>query len=410
MLLLIVRPAIGRGTRRWIDLALAGSLAVIALQIVPLPPAVRLALSPHVGTIEHTLWLDAPADPRTVGPRPLSIDVYGTLWALAVAVSAIAMFWCAREVFARGGLRKTVGGIAWIGLALGTVAIAQHATAPRMIYWTWLARSHTALTPYVNKNDFAAWLIMAIPLTAGYLMTRIYARRHGGADAPAVRLDAVSDTKNVWLAVSVCVMLAALLTSVSRAGLAGEMAGSLCFLALARGRVGRRGLWPLMLGVIVALAVAIAYVNMDALSTRLNETIEKGLDGGRVAIWRETWPMVKDFWLTGVGAGTYERGMLAYWQHPGLYYVNHAHNEYLQFAAEGGLLLSALVALAAGAGVRQIVRALRRDESPLSWIRVGAASGMVAIAVQGIWDTGLIMPANAILFALLAASAVHEPR
>ena len=408
MLLLIVRPAIGRGHRRWIDLALAGSLALIALQVVPLPPAMRLTLSPRVGAIEQVLWLDAPANPQTGGPRPLSIDVYGTLWALAIAVTAIAMFWCARDVFVRGGLRKTVGGIAWIGLVLAAVAIAQHATAPRMLYWTWLARSHTAFTPYVNKNYFAAWLIMAIPLTAGYLMTRIYASRH--SDVPAVRLNAVSDAKNVWLAVTICLMLAALLTSTSRAGLAGEMAGSLCFLSFARGRVGRRGLWPLVLGGIVALTVATAYVNMEALSTRLGDTIEKGLDGGRVVIWRETWPMVKDFRLTGVGAGTYERGMLAYWQHPGLYYVNHAHNEYLQFAAEGGLLLSALVALAVVAGVRQIAWTLRRDEGPLFWIRVGAVSGMVAVAVQGIWDTGLRMPANTILFALLAAVAVHEPR
>jgi len=289
---------------------------------------------------------------------------------------------------------------------LAAVAIAQHATAPRMIYWTWLARSHTAFTPYVNKNDFAAWLIMAIPLTAGYLMTRVYASR--SSSESALPLDAVSDAKNVWLAVSICLMSAALLTSISRAGLAGEMAACVCFLALARGRVGRGGLWPLVMGVMLALAIAIAYVNMDALSTRLSETIEKGLDGGRVTIWRQTWPMVKDFWLTGVGTGAYQRGMLAYWQYPGVYYVNHAHNTYLQFAAEGGLVLSALVAIALISGVRQIARALRRDEGALCWTRVGAVSGMVAIAVQGIWDTGLIMPANAILFALLAAIAVHD--
>jgi O-antigen ligase len=375
---------------------------------VPLPPALRLALSPRVGAIEQILWLDAPANPLTGGPRPLSIDVYGTLWALAIAVAAMAVFWGARDVCVHGGLRRTVTGIAWIGLVLAAVAIAQHATAPRMLYWTWLARSHTAFTPYVNKNYFAAWLIMAIPVTAGYLMARVYASRH--VDDPTLHLQAVSDAKNVWLAVSVCLMSAALLTSVSRAGLAGEVAAAICFLWLAHGRVGRRGLWPLVVGVSVPLAVAVAYVNLGMVSTRLTETIEKGLDGGRMAIWRETWPMVKDFWLTGVGAGTYERGMLAYWQHPGVYYVNHAHNEYLQLAAEGGLLLSALVALALVAGVRQIGRALGRDEGALFWIRVGAVSGMVAVAVQGIWDTGLRMPANTILFALLAAIAVHDSR
>jgi len=59
-------------------------------------------------------------------------------------------------------------------------------------------------------------------------------------------------------------------------------------------------------------------------------------------------------------------------------------------------------------GIRQIVLRLRRDDSTIFWIRVGAASGMVAAAVQSVWETGLRMPANAALFALLAAIALHD--
>jgi hypothetical protein len=33
---------------------------------------------------------------------------------------------------------------------------------------------------------------------------------------------------------------------------------------------------------------------------------------------------------------------------------------------------------------------------------------MLAVAVQSVWDTGLRMPANAVLFALLAAIALHD--
>jgi hypothetical protein len=33
---------------------------------------------------------------------------------------------------------------------------------------------------------------------------------------------------------------------------------------------------------------------------------------------------------------------------------------------------------------------------------------MLAVAVQSIWDTGLRMPANAVLFGVLAAVALHD--
>jgi hypothetical protein len=48
------------------------------------------------------------------------------------------------------------------------------------------------------------------------------------------------------------------------------------------------------------------------------------------------------------------------------------------------------------------------DRTAVFWIRAGAASGMLAVAVQSVWDTGLRMPANAVLFSLLAAIALHD--
>jgi hypothetical protein len=42
-------------------------------------------------------------------------------------------------------------------------------------------------------------------------------------------------------------------------------------------------------------------------------------------------------------------------------------------------------------------------------MRAGAASGLIAIAVQNLWETGLRMPANAVLCALSLAIAIHRP-
>jgi putative inorganic carbon (hco3(-)) transporter len=406
ILTIAVRPRIGRGPLLLLDVALAACLIVLAFQLVLLPPAIRLALSPHVGAVDSALWLDAPRNPLAGPAGPLSIDVGATRIALALAATFVAMFWSARAVFARGGIRVVTRGIAWTGLLLAGVAIVQHATAPRLLYWHWPTVFGGPFGPYLNRNDFSTWLIMAIPLIVGYILMRIQSHhRRGSTDFD---LEALADATAVWLAMAACLTSAALLTAVSRSALTGAAAALGCFVWLSRSRTGHGGRAMLLAGVAVVLGVAVAYANLGALADRVDETLTAGM-GGRRVIWRETWQMARDFWLTGTGAGTYARGMLVY-QHEaiGHFYFNHAHNEYLQFAAEGGVLLCVPVAVALIAGAYEIGRRIRRDDTPIFWLRIGAASGMVAVAVQSVWDTGLRMPANAVLFALVAAVALHD--
>ena len=401
----MVRPSIGRGSTPLFDLALIACLLVIAGQIVPLPPAFRLTLSPHAGGADSALWLDAPSNPLAGPARPLSIDLGATRMALLLAVTIALFFWAARTILARGGIRVVARGLAWTGFALAVVAILQHATAPKLLYWRWPTIFGGPFGPYLNRSDFSMWLILAIPVTVGYMLARIESTNRASGSFNLAR---VADPTAIWLTGSVCFMSAAVLTAMSRSGLTGAAVALACFVWLSRRRTGRSGRTRLLAGITIVLAVAVTYANVGALADRVGETLADGI-GGRRVIWSDTWPMVKDFWLTGIGAGAYQRGMLVYQQHlRGHFYFNHAHNEYLQVAAEGGVLLMIPAAVAILAGIRQIVLRLRRDDSTIFWIRVGAASGMVAAAVQSVWETGLRMPANAALFALLAAIALHD--
>jgi O-antigen ligase len=130
---------------------------------------------------------------------------------------------------------------------------------------------------------------------------------------------------------------------------------------------------------------------------------------GRVTIWRETIPVVRDFWLAGTGAGTYQTSMALYQRSGEGLIFNQAHNHYLQVVSEGGLLIAIPVAVAlallAGAGAAS----LRRDRTGMFWLRAGAASGLAGVAIQSCLETGLLTPANAVLCAIAAAILVHAP-
>jgi len=400
----IVRPTMS-DRADILDGALFCCLALMALQLLPLPAAVRSALSPHRAAVEAQLVFGAAAT------APLTLDAAATARALATGIALFLIFLSARALFERQeGLRHVCRGIAWVGLALGAEAFVQRALSPALVYgvWrpAWLASNILPWGPFINRNDFAAWLLMAIPLTIGYVLMRIGSWRATGDTR--IDVNRIVDPRLILLLASMCVMTGGILASLSRSGVLSLAIALAAFMLLARTRLGRTRLWLLAAAVGVLLIAAGTYVNLPALLGRMNEAWPSGL-GGRLAVWRETWPIVRDFAVTGVGVGAFERAMLVYQESNRLLFFNHAHNELLQIMAEGGVPLGigALVVLTIAASTA--MSNLRADRSPVFWARAGAACGLLGIACQSFWDTALRMPANSVLCAILAAVALHAP-
>lgn len=125
---------------------------------------------------------------------------------------------------------------------------------------------------------------------------------------------------------------------------------------------------------------------------------------GRLFLWRVALWLANEHPLTGVGAAGYvaEYGPAAstLLQHePGLFMplssVDFAHNDVLQFAAEGGVLGAAAFVLV---GVQALRRAARREGDVL--VRAAGAA-LAAIYVNGLADSPLREPATFALFFFL---------
>ena len=408
VLVALEQPSIGRGAGWLLDASLLAGLAVAGAQLVPLPGAMRARVSPHAVQIDQALRLDGGVS--AAAAQPLSIDPESTAWAVALAAAYIALFFCARSIFARGGVRTVSRGIAWMGLGLCALVALQRATSPSMLYWYFrpLDAGASPYGPFVSRNALATWLAMAAPIAIGYAVARDRSDRRV-AGGIAARIEAMDSTQ-LWLAAAACVMTGTVFASTSRAGILGVTLGLLAFVAVSRARIRRGGVavWTLVALAGIA-AAALMFGDFGALAMRLQETTESGV-WGRRAIWRDSWRMAQDFWIAGVGAGAFAKGMLLYQQGSRLFFFNHAHNEYLQLVAEGGVLVAVPAAIALIAFAVVITGHLRSDRTPIFWIRAGAVAGIVAVAVQSLWDTGLRTPANGALFAVIAAIGCHAPR
>jgi O-antigen ligase len=396
------RPRVGRGRSRILDVALIATLTAIALQLVPLPPALHDALSPHAQAVEDAIHFGG-----TVGWRPLSLNPAGTAIALFVDLLALAVFWTTRESLAGSGMRTLLRTVLGAGIVVSVAAIVGAATrgpTSHLIFGVFEPTDRAARPygPFVNRNEMAMWLLLALPLVIGYCTARIRRRTASAVDP----LDATT----VWFAGGACILIATLVLSLSRSGIVAAAVEACLALGLSLKAVERRRHALLATAGIVAAAAAIALAmpRTSELIGRFDRTLEvRGADA-RTAIWRDTRAMMRDFPVSGVGAGAYPTGMLVYQQGSRLMFNNHAHDEYLQILAEGGLLVGIPFAMAALAFATDLTGRLRADLSAAYWIRAGAATGIAGALLQSVWEVGLAAPANALLFAAVCAIAIHH--
>ena len=365
-------------------------------------------VSPHARDAWRRLALDVPA------ALPLSLDLDAGSWALVVAFCALATFLSARHIFARGGVRRIARAVALMTFALSAIALAQEATGRGMMYWRWrpIDEGAAPFGPFVNRNHFGTWAILAVPLVLGYMAAHVSAHRQDPrSHVPwRVRLRLAGGSRTGLLMAAAVLPVVAVFVSLSRSamfGLAVALVAGAWFRQPEGSAARQRPARWLIAGLLLATVAVLFRVDPAAIGERL--TAAPVSLAGRLAIWSDTLPVLRDFWLTGTGAGTYETVMLLYQRSMPEVRFNQAHNHYLQLAAEGGLLLGIPLVLALRAFMRDAAEMMTTDDSGMYYVRAGAICGLLGASAQSLFETGLATPANAFLAAVLAAVAVHLP-
>jgi O-antigen ligase len=392
-----------------VDVTLLLALAAVACQLLPLPAAIRWEVSPRLDVDRLDLLL-VPQTPATWSP--LSLDPASTVLAFGLVTAATLVFWCSRYLCGHGHARQIVNLVGVVGVVASVAAVAQRAVDPARIYGLWLPIHAGArpMGPFVNRNHLATWLLLATPLLAGALAAA--ARHHSTSGPIHARLAAAIRTlatRQGWMAIALVLMTLTLVLTTSRAALAGAAAAGLTATALGLRRATRRGVVVGLGAAVILAAVTLSTIAPQPWIARAEETLALGT-AGRGAIWTDARTVAGLYPLSGAGLGSFERAMLLHQSTDRRTLTNQAHNQYLQLLAEGGVLLTAPAVLVVLAYAWLAARRLRADDAPTVWLRIGSLAGLMAVAVQGLWETGLRMPANGVLFAVVAAIAVHRPR
>jgi O-antigen ligase len=323
---------------------------------------------------------------------PFSVYPYQTKLALMVLTAGFVVQFLGVQAFRNAGEAR---GLVWFLLAFGfgvaLFGILHHFTDNGRLYWIREPHySSYSFGPYVNRNHFAGLMELILPLGLALLAGR------------AVRRD------KVWLvAVLTVIPVGALFLSASRGGIAALLVQCLLLIYLLRGR-GQR---PVGLGVAALfLAVAIAFVGwlgagafLDRFSTLPEDELGHGF---RLRMIEDSLRVARAHPWTGTGLGTL---VTVYPQFQSVYsakVVDHAHNDLAELLAEtglpGGVLAFAFLALLGRNGLARV----RADALPFALsLRTGCLVACAGYLVHSLVDFPFHIPANSILFGLLAGLA-----
>jgi O-antigen ligase len=210
----------------------------------------------------------------------------------------------------------------WFAFGLSVLSVLAYYSSRGKVLWIFASEYPDVWGPFPNRNNFAAFLELAMPVALWLAITR--------------------DRVYVWIAAA---MLAAGIASASRAGAVLLTVESLAVFALAPG--SRR-----MLARFAAAAVVLAAIaGAGQLAGRIFEPDPLRY---RREMAHSALAMIRDRPFSGFGLGTFATVYPQYAEFDAGATVNHAHNDWLEWASEGGVGFAAAWGVLAAAMLRRV--------------------------------------------------------
>ncbi|MFK8015893.1 MAG: O-antigen ligase family protein [Gammaproteobacteria bacterium] len=368
-------------------------------QLVPLPMTLLETLSPNAADVHQRALSQATLslDPTATRSAMMKTLAYGLLFALTLLL-----------VNRRGRLRL-------LALCLVCSGVFQAAygalmTLSGLEYGFFVEKIHSrgAVTgTFVNANHLAGYLEICIALGVGLMLADLSTARAANWRESARRFLMTILGDKARVRVALVIMVIGIVLSKSRMGNIAFfssllIAGGFYVVVARRFSVGIVVFFASV--VLIDVLVIGNYFGVEKVAAEIRGTTAV-TDVARIDVGRDTLDMLRDYPLTGTGAGSfesvypmYDSGRIGAWRY------RHAHNDYLQFASEFGLtgfaLLAAIVILSAWQAVRA---QLRRRDRLMRGLGCGVLMAIVALLIHSAVDFNLQIPANAATFVVVLA-------
>jgi O-antigen ligase len=309
----------------------------------------------------------------------------------------ILCFLVAQSLVRASQARKLAAIFCVYGAVVAWFALIQGVSSNGKLYWLREPRMGGWIYgPYVNHNHYAGLMEMLVPIPL------VMSLAHFGSPK----------SRNL-AAAAAAVMVGTIFLSGSRGGMLA-MVTELAILAVVVMKQKHGGRTAISLGLFLAIAVSLlVWIGGTALSQRIASaapTHSELSNDIRMLINRDGLSMFRKRPLLGWGLGTFP---VVYPQFRTFYtnfFVNQAHNDYLQLLVETGLMGFAAMVWFLVMVYKQGIKKIGSWNSEINGaVSLACLLGLSGILVHGAVDFNLQIPANAALFYVLCTIAASKP-
>lgn len=376
-------------------------IAVVGLQLVPLPHAIWSHLPTHelIADIDRRTGLGEVWRPISIAPAATA----SALFSLAVPLGALVLF-----AIQEGPWRRRVWtAVLWIALASSVLGLFQVLSGNGgILYFYRLANFGSPIGFFANRNHHAVFQAVMLVVACGRIAS--------------LRLRGKAPTSAYILPITVCLFaVPVVMSSQSRAGMGAFVVAILvgAYLLARSGvvpetvRLGRKARLSgnTILAGGAALAVAMFAVLLG-LAGQLSVTEMFGISDGTYETRLVILPIVLDMAASGMpmgyGAGAFVKAFYIFEpaELVSPQYINHAHNDWLQPVVEAGLAGLLLVAALGYWVVARGIRLFRNRGSAAYVARLTHWSVISLLLGASIVDYPLRTPAAMAILAIAVAA------
>ena len=380
---------------------LALFLLLILFQMISLPSGILKILSPKTFALRSALSLEPSASSFPLSFFPFLTQIEFFKWLTLVGLFIFLLGWKPLEQGNRTA-KQLITVVMIVGVLESLYGMFEFFSGHRHILNVAAETMVSSVTgTFINRNYFAGYLLMVIPLSVGFLFSREAARtgRYRGWRHWLSSLDG----KTLLIGFGVLVMILGLIFTASRMGILSLLLSFSLISFLFRNP--EKGRWFSKTAVLIfglALLWA-AWIGLDAVISRFF-SVSEGFEG-RWKIWANTFQIFKDFPIFGSGLGTFFQVFPLYRSFHVIGLVTHSENDFLQLLSEVGILGTGLLAALFFFLVWKVfsgIRALTHGE-PVRYIALGGLVGILALMFHSLVERNIQVPANAFLYTFVFA-------
>lgn len=395
---------------KWPRYLFFGLFLFLFIQMIPLPKFLMRLFSPQTYSYHRLFSVDFPSQ------RFMSISIipgHTLREGLEILSYILLGFLIIKTVTTRKQIMRIFSVLVAMGAFEALYGLFELSNKnPRILFYKKVHTLDSVTGTFVNRNHFSGYLEMIIPLAIGLIIARIDLFSISGLKwkQKLLRLSEKGLAVNVLITIAIVLMSLGIIFSKSRSGVTILILTFILFFELTILYLSvsqQRKKW-----IKIFLSSSLLIITFISLYIGIGATIERfSLDNllreQRPAYWGSALRIFSRFPLFGSGLGTFTSLYPDVEQDGVLVRAFHAHNDYLEYLAELGLLgMSLLLGGILFLAIKSFLIWRERRHPEVKGLALGGIVSVICILIHSLTDFNLHIPANMLLFSVVLSLTI----